>query len=274
MQRRHNSRTILQYYIIHTVVEHHTSDMVGMYDALNIDYAISAITHLTRETFANRISKTSAPTFLVVTKKSAKWRRGKPNRRNPAHFSLKKVITLLTFLLKNDYVIVCGRIWRSVSGCPMGGPASSRICSLTAYFVERKVLRVLRLFHPSYYIRRYADDVWFNFSIQIFIIYFAAPYAAAGFTLKFDSPSGPTQALPYLECMVHSKPQPHTSHYSKRYAGSTHTHATTYIACAVSPCWMTTVPSSNTFFSIACVSRTRSACDKSWSNGFRSNAFS
>lgn len=199
-----------------------SSDCVGMFDNLNLEYAAKAIKQLVRECFEDK-QRTHGPNAHLVINSNGKaaWSRGRPDRKNPAHFTQDKIIHLLVFLLNNDYVEAYGQVFRSVKGCPMGGNASGIICSLVAYFAERHPYQRLRLVHPSAQLFRFADDAFHTTTKWLFELYFAGPYKAAGFTLEHDEPEGETGAINFLESTIHLRPTKSLlpiapTHYNRR----------------------------------------------------------
>ena len=199
-----------------------TSDCVGMFDSLNLKYAANAIKQLVSECYVDK-QRTHGPNahLVINTSGRATWSRSKPNPRNPTHFTQEKIIHLLRFLLNNDYVEAYGAVFRSVKGCPMGGNASGIICSLTAYFAERKPYRQLRLAYPTAQLFRFADDAFHTISKWLFELYFAGPYKAAGFTLEHEEPGGETGAINFLESTLHLHPTKSllpiaSTHYNRR----------------------------------------------------------
>jgi len=99
----------------------------------------------------------------------------------------------------------------------MGGAASSLLCSLVAFYIERKCFPLIRLVHPEASLVRFADDLSaFELDKATFEFFLKDEYRAAGFTAEFELPSGEDESLTYLETRVCLKPYPHTRFYSQR----------------------------------------------------------
>ena len=204
------------------VSEHATADMTGMYDSLNLDYAAKAIRQLTRECFDNARETHGVHAHLVIADNgTVDWASSRPNKRQPHVYDEDKIYHLLRYLLTHDYVTAYGRVFRSTNGCPMGGNASGIICSLTAFFAERRPLREMKRAHPRAQMFRYADDAYFTISTWLFRLYFTGAYRAAGFELEFEEAEGETSAVNFLESTIHMRPTmslvaPAATHYCRR----------------------------------------------------------
>lgn len=203
---------------------HATADVVGMFDQLNSRYAAYAITTLLKEMYEHkRITMGRNAHLRILANGKAIWSKSQPDRLNTRHFPITRVTALLNYLLQNDYVTALGRVWKSVTGVPMGGAAASRIASLTAFFAERIPLARLRQRYPNFQYYRYADDIYYTFRKSTFDLYFAGAFAAAGFTLKHEKPEGPNQKINFLECTVHLPlttdllQEAWTTHYNRKY---------------------------------------------------------
>lgn len=194
-------------------------DAVGFFDNLDLQYASYAIGQLLKELYAHK-QATHRHAHMRINRSRTRvyWVHTKPKRSAANHFPIAKVHRLLDYLLNNDYVTALGKIFRSVAGCPMGANASSKICSLVAYFAERTPLREVRMLIPNAQMHRYADDIHVAFSKWIFELYFTDAYAAAGFTLEAEEPIGLDRALPFLEATIKlgSGGGSSSQHYSQR----------------------------------------------------------
>ena len=209
-----------------------SSDIVGMFDNLDLEFAIYALNILLDELFeANPRSH-----IRLRRNGTAYWCKQRPDPMNDRHFPIQRIKALLKYLLLNDYVVAFDKVFKSISGCPMGAPSSGKICSLVAYFCERDILKAIRKRKPETIFRRYADDVWTTLSKQAMQIHLAGTYKAAGFTLEYEEPAGPTKELSFLEVSVHlgTRHEPYTTHYSKREVKFPHERTLPHKASAMS----------------------------------------
>ena len=203
--------------------EQHTFDAVGMFDSLNLSFAVYALSELLQELFEHKRASYGEHAHMRFNQRRNRitWSRARPQRKNSMHFPQQRVKLLLRYLLHNDFVYALGKVYRSIAGCPMGANASSKVCSLTAYFCERHPLRDLCLLHPNAQLHRYADDIHINFATLLFKLYFEGSYAAAGFTMELVDTKGVDRRLSFLETEIHlgvlgSQDTPWCSHYSKQ----------------------------------------------------------
>lgn len=205
------------------IKQHATADVVGMFDALDSEYATHALSTLLQEMYTSKQSQLGPHAHIrLLPNGRVRWSKDRPNKKDSRHFPVTKVQYLIRYLLKNDFISACGTVWKSVTGVPMGGNAASRISSLTAYFAEREPLAQIKRDIAGAQFFRYADDIYYTFDEFTFNLYFAGAYAAAGFTLEHERGKGITRAINYLETTIHL-PRPTdvdqdawTTHYSKK----------------------------------------------------------
>ena len=197
---------------------HYGYDAVGFYPSMNIPFGIHAIEILIKETFKAQ-PRFNKRTHIRISFGKAKFSNAQHDPKNHSHFTLSKIIALLRYLLKHQYIHAADQMWRQIEGCPQGGASSQKITSLVAYYTERQAFPIMRKHNPTAILSRYADDIYSNIHPNTFNIFMAAAYLQAGFTMEHEIPTAESSfELPFLETKIifNINKKARTMHYSKR----------------------------------------------------------
>jgi len=149
----------LQIKMPQTATQVRTCDTKGMFAELRHPYIKEAINILALETIDRHPGR-----YLTVNQKRAKWVTGQPTPHNANHFTLDRINNIVSFILDNDYVIIASDIYKVIQGVPMGSPSSPGLATLVAHYMERDLMKTMRINHPQGFAARYVDDLFYTYN--------------------------------------------------------------------------------------------------------------